>query len=422
MLIHVIILLKYDERRENMDNTDYNRPNLAVYRTAQVISLFLSAFVFKRKILRNEIKDAEGPFVVVANHQAAYDFANLIGATKRRMSFVISNAFYNSLPITNILKSLGVIPKQQFQTSVSDMKRIKAVVDSGEPLVIYPAGLMCEDGLSTPIPQATYKFLKWLGVDVYVARTSGTYFAMPKWSKGFRAGRTYMDIYKLFSKEELKKLPVSEIKKKTDEALLFDAYREQDELRVKYADNDNLEGLETVLYMCPHCGSEFTMEVKDRSTIYCTSCGYEEHSDEFALLHNHKGIGRELRYVSDWSKLIFNKLKQRLEAEKDFSISAGTRIKMLDYDKHKFKEVGFGIVSLCKDNFSLRGIINGEHIDLKIPSVNIPTLPFTPGKYLELQNGDDIYRCVLHDGKLVMKFINVLKAFYEINNPEKIKK
>jgi hypothetical protein len=51
------------------------------------------------------------------------------------------------------------------------MKKMKAVVEAGQPLAIYPAGLMCEDGLSTPIPKATYKFLKWMNVDVYMART-----------------------------------------------------------------------------------------------------------------------------------------------------------------------------------------------------------------------------------------------------------
>ena len=78
---------------------------------------------------------------------------------------------------------MGVIPKQQFQTTVTDMKNMKAVVEAGQPLVIYPAGLMCEDGLSTPVPKATYKFLKWMNVDVYMARTEGSYFVMPKWSK-----------------------------------------------------------------------------------------------------------------------------------------------------------------------------------------------------------------------------------------------
>lgn len=397
-----------------MEMDNYTRPDLLMYRAAQLVaSVFVSA-VFKTKMHRNEIKDAQGPYVVIANHQAAYDFANLIGATKRPLSFVISNSFYNSLPITGVLKKLGVIPKQQFQTSVSDMKRIKSVIENGESLVIYPAGLMCEDGISTPIPQATYKFLKWLDADVYVARASGTYFTMPKWTKGFRPGRTHMDIYKLFDRAELKKLSVKQIKAKTDEAILFDAYREQETLLSKYANNANIEGLENVLYACPNCGAEFAMEVRDKSTLCCTECGYAEESDEYGFLHN-KGIGEEIRYVSDWSRLIFERHKETLRNAPDYTISAKTRIYMLDYDKHKFTWVGFGTVSLNREAFKLKGRLNGDCVDLSIPSAKIPTLPFKPGKYLELQKGSDIYRCVLDDGKLVMKFINTVKAFFELN-------
>jgi len=110
---------------------------------------------------------------------------------------------------------------------------------------------MCEDGLSTPIPAATYKFLKWLGVDVYVAKATGTYFVMPKWTGGMRPGRTTMDIYKLFDARELADMDVETVKKRTEEALLFDAYREQEQMQVTYKHNDDLQGLENVLYMCP---------------------------------------------------------------------------------------------------------------------------------------------------------------------------
>jgi len=184
----------------------YKKPNLFFYRLAQVASNIVAKLIFKRSFLRNELKGKKGPYIVIANHEAALDFVNLIGATSQRMSFVISNSFYNTLPIKKIFDKIGVIPKQQFQTSVRDLKMMKAVIDAGQPLVIYPAGLMCEDGLSTPIPSATYKFLKMMKTDIYVARTTGTYFVTPKWAKGIRPGRTYMDIYKLFSKEELKEL------------------------------------------------------------------------------------------------------------------------------------------------------------------------------------------------------------------------
>ncbi len=281
----------------------YHKPHKFHYRIAQALSWVVSKTVFRNKVLRNEINGISGPFVVIANHQCAYDFVNLICATKRPMSFVISNSFYNSLPIRRFLNKMGVIPKQQFQTNVSDMKNMKAVIDHGEALVIYPAGLMCEDGLSTPIPAATFKFLKWLGADVYVARSYGSYFVMPKWSKGMRPGPTSIDIYKLFSKEELAELPVEAIRAATCEALLFDAYREQEQNPKKYRKGSDIAGLANVLYRCPHCGEEFHITAPDPHTLCCLACGYRQYADEFGFLHN-TGHGPEIRYVSDWSRLI----------------------------------------------------------------------------------------------------------------------
>lgn len=402
-----------------MESTElYTRPNIALYRMAQGVSLVVSKLIFGRRFVRNELKNAEGPLVVIANHEAALDFVNIIGATKRPMSFVISNSFYNSLPVNGILKRLAVIPKQQFQTTVHDMRRIKSVIDNGEILVIFPAGLMCEDGLSTPIPRATYKFLKWLGADVYVARSTGSYFVMPKWTSGMRSGKTFVDIYKLFSKDELKKLGVSEIKKATEKALLFDAYAEQEEHLVKYKDGDNLEGLENVLYECPECGTEFSIQVKEKTSLYCTDCGFRETADEFSFLHNTGYRGREIRHVSDWSRLIYSRLKERIESDDSFTLSADTKIHMIDRNKHKFSEVGFGNIRLSKHALDLSGTVNGKEITLSVSPANLPTLPFGPGRYLEIQHGDNIYRCVLSNGRLVMKFINALKIFYDINNPE----
>lgn len=393
----------------------YIRPNQVCYRLAQVVCWFVAAFIFKRKIIRNEIKGKEGPFVIIANHQAAYDFVNLIGLNRRPMSFVISSSFYHALPIRGFLDKLGVIPKQQFQTSVRDMKRMKAVIEQGQPLVIYPAGLMCEDGLSTPIPAATYKFLKWLKADVYMARTQGTYFAMPKWGKGLRPGRTYMDVYKLFDKEELAGMDVEEVRARTDEALLFDAYREQERLRVSYKGNSSLEGLEHVLYMCPHCLTEFSIKVKNGNTLSCSHCGFEQISDEYALLHNRKGVGREVRYVSDWSRFIYGKLREKVERGVEDGMSVRTGIHMIPEGGKRFTQVGEGVLSLSRNGIRIDGQLHGERAALEVPIGNIPTLPFSPGKYLEVQQGDTIYRCVLEDGRLTMKFINLVKIFYELN-------
>ncbi len=394
----------------------YQKPNLLIYRATQAASQVFASCVFKRQVLRNEIKDAKGPFIVIANHQAAYDFVNLIGICHRPMSFVISNSFYQSLPIKGILNKLGVIPKQQFQTNVSDLKKIRAVIQAGEPVVIYPAGLMCEDGLSTPIPTATCKLLKWLGVDVYMAKTCGTYFAMPKWTSGFRPGKTTLDVYKLFSKDDLTDMDIDEIRQKTQQALLFDAYREQEKLLVKYQKGDQIQGLEYVLYRCPHCGTEFSISVKNANTLHCRHCGYSQTADIYGFLHKSSDIGQEIRYVSDWSKLIYEAEKKKLSQGIDTVLSAKTAIHMVDPQKKKYVEVGQGTVTLSPEKFLIEGTIHGEEVSLSIPTAAFPTLPFSPGKYMEIQDGPIIYRCVLEDGKLAMKFINMVKIFYELKN------
>ena len=366
----------------------YKKPNLLCYRIAQIAAWFVATFVFKRKILRNEIKGKKGPFVVIANHQAALDFVNLIGATRRPMSFVISNSFFNTLPIRGFLTKMGVIPKQQFQTTVRDMKRMKAVIDHGEPIVIYPAGLMCEDGLSTPIPAATYKFLKWLDADVYVAKTSGTYFAMPKWTSGFRPGRTHLDIYKLFSREELKNLDMAQVKSRTDEALLFDAYREQEAFRVKYSNGSNIRGLEHVLYQCPHCLAEFSVEAVEKDRLRCSACGYEQGSDAYGFLHKTSSHGEELRYVSDWSLGIYGRLKEKLLSGEVADLSTPVTIRMIDYDRKKFLDVGHGTLSLNARQFTIDGVIREQPVSLAVSIAGVPTLPFKPGKYLVLPESE----------------------------------
>ena len=393
----------------------YIKPSSFHYELAKGLSFLAAKLVFRRKVLRNEIKNVKGPFVVIANHEAALDFVNLIGLSKRRMSFVISNSFYSTLPVKKIMDRMGVIPKQQFQTSAKDLKRIKSVIAAGEPVAIYPAGLMCEDGLSTPIPAATYKFLRWLGVDVYMARCTGTYFVMPKWAGGIRPGRTLMDVYKLFDKDELPLLSDDEIRSRTDEALLFDAYREQEVLKAGYMKIKDLRGLENVLARCPNCGREFTVEVKGKSSLCCTACGFTQEGDAYGILHKTSEAGEEIKYISDWSRMNFEAQKAKLISGEESSLSSRVQVKMIDPNKNKFVPVGEAELCLTADKFTIEGTINGEEKHIEISTLNIPTLPFSPGKHLEVQDGQTIYRCLPENGRLVMKYINMLKAFYEIH-------
>ena len=410
---------KKNVNREKKTRAPLPEQSKFVYRITQAAAWLISKLAFKRKMLRNEIKGKKGPFVVIANHEAALDFVNLIGATKTPMTFVVSNSFYSTLPLKNAMDKIGVIPKQQFQTSLKDLTKMRRVIEEGRILVIYPAGLMCEDGRSTPIPVATYEFLQWLKTDVYMAKTSGTYFTMPKWSKGIRRGRTFMDIYKLFDKEEILNMDIAEIKERADAALDFDAYKEQEILQVRYSHNDDIQGLENVLYMCPNCQSEFTMRVENRNTLVCDGCGYSEKSDKYAFLHKVSEVGREIRHVSDWSKMIYSRLTRKIIKGEISELTSGVEIHMIPAGGSKFVPVGSGTLKVTKETISLIGEANGEALELSLKTPNYASLPFKPGKNLELQHGEVIYRCFPEDGRIVMKYINMIKIFYELTTAKR---
>ncbi len=384
-----------------------------VYKIMKALAGCIANVVFQRKYLRNEVKDKDGAMVIIGNHEAALDFATVVGATKRHMTFVVSDSFYNTLPFRKWMEMVGVIPKQQFQTTITEICKMRSTIKRGDILMFYPAGLMSEDGLSTPFPAQSYKFLQYLGADVYAARTAGTYFCTPKWSKKIRPGRTYMDIYKIIDKDELQELTEEQIKERVDGALLFDAYREQEKHMVKYLGGDNVEGLESVLYICPHCNAEFTIKVKNKNTLYCTECGFAHNSDKYGFLHNSGNVGDEIRYVSDWSSIIHKRVGEMIDSGEIVDISAKTKIQTIAYEKKKYVDVGYGTITVTPEKFILEGEINGKETKIEVPLNSFASIPFKPGCRIEIQHNKTSYRCVLDDGKLATKIVNVVETYYE---------
>jgi len=376
---------------------------------AYIIANFAAKHIFHLEIIRNELKASDEACLIIANHGCMLDFVNIITALKRPLRFVISKSFFRTVPIPKLLKLLNPIPKQQFELDIAAIKEIFKSISNGDTLVLYPAGLMCEDGCSTPIPQGSYKLLKKIKTDIYMARSYGSYFVQPKWGKGFHPGKTKMDIFKLFSKEELERLSVQEIKERAEKALLFDSYEDQEKLMVAYKDCSNIKGLENVLYLCPHCKSEFQMEVA-KNSIKCLCCGYEEKADQYGFLHRISKHGPSLKHASKWNSLIISECIDLLKENPAYSFSENVEIRMIDDAKRKYVPVGKGVLIFSDFKLSLSGTAKGEPCEIELSTKQIPMLPFVPGKQLELQYKEDSYRCVLENGRHTIKFINFIKA------------
>lgn len=397
-----------------MKKTKFRKPNFFVYGVFRLASKFLSKFMFKVKVTKNEVRGKKGSYVIIANHEASIDFIALAAAVKRRINFVISNSFYQSLNIQPLIKACGVIPKQQFQTRTSDLKSMKRVVENGGVLGIYPAGLMSENGVSTAIPKASGKLLKWLDSDVYVAHISGTYLTSPKWSDTRRKGKVKLSITKLLSAEEIKNMDVENITNLVEEKLRYNAYETQEKERVIYKHGDNIEGLENVLYKCPKCGSEFSIKSKSKNILECNTCGNEAKSDKYGFLEKVKESDVIYKYPNEWYDYIQEHVLEEVKNNPYYFIQSHAKIKMIDYKKHKFVFVGDANIKLDKEKFTISGNINGEEVFKEVSIATFPMLPFKPGVHFEIQDGMDIYRIILDKSEEVMKWVMSLKALFTL--------
>jgi 1-acyl-sn-glycerol-3-phosphate acyltransferase len=302
--------------------TKYKKPNSFVYGLFYAICKVIGKLCFNLKILRNETKNVKEneSFVVLANHEASIDFIPVACAVRRKIHFVISNSFYETLPIKSLMSACGVLPKNQFQTMVEDLKKMKLCIENGMPVAIFPAGLMTADGVTTPIPTSTGKSLKWFDKDVYIAKSVGSYLTCPKWSKKMRKGQITVDVYKFMSKEEIRETDEKEIQRRIEKELYFNAYENQLANPIKYKGGNDIRGFENVLYKCPNCKTEYSTVVEGKSLIKCTACKYQALADNYGFL-NKVGENEVFKLPNKWFELIESELKEEIVATENYKLT-----------------------------------------------------------------------------------------------------
>jgi 1-acyl-sn-glycerol-3-phosphate acyltransferase len=269
---------------------------------------------------------------------------------------------------------------------------------------------MSENGISTSPSFSIAKLLKLLNADVYICYTEGSYLTQPKWSKVRRKGKITVDVYKLISKEDLATISNEELFQLVGKNINYNSYENQKKNMIPFKNGNNVQGLEYVLYQCPKCKTIKSIVSEETTKLKCTCCGYKVEADNYGLLN-----GEELIFdtPSDWSIKIIDNLKAELINNPDFHLQDSVTIFMINYKKRKFEEVGTGVISIDKKNIVLKGVVNNENIEHCFFTSSYPMLPFVPGEYLEIQDGQNIYRLKFHDPYNVMIFINILKI---INN------
>ncbi len=212
-----------------------------------------------------------------------------------------------------LMRQLGCIPTQKFVTDSRLVRElITALKKRGCSVLMYPEASYSFDGTATPLPDSVGKLVKKLGVPVVMIRTFGAFGHDPLYN-GLQLRRVKVSAEQeyLLSPEEITSLSAEQINDILAAQFGFDNFRWQREHHVCIDEPFRADGLERVLYKCPHCGAEG--ETRGNGvTLTCTACGVKYTLTEYGAL---QAENRESAFVHvpDWYAWQRDEVRRELE-------------------------------------------------------------------------------------------------------------
>jgi len=370
--------------------------------------------IFYRKVnleIKNKeiLDDVNEPFILLYNHPSKLDWIySFVPLYPKKINAIMAYYYFTNYKLGRFLHNLGCFPKFLYQPDISAIKNIKKVIKNECILGIAPEGRLSAYGTLETLALATEKLIKHLNIPVYLGKINGGYFTFPKWAKNIRKGKVEITFEKIFSKEDLQTKSLEEIKNILYEKMYYDDFEWNKDRKIAYKSKNLAEGLENMLYVCPKCKSEFTIETKG-DMIKCSCCNteiklnpyYEFETDEVTIP----------RTIRDW--YLFQKQYEKENILKDnYALKDKVILKLPDPKGKGFKIVGEGLAILDKDGLKYEGTINNETVSKLFKLQNIPAIPFGANENFEVYHDNTLYYFVPSKPQYSVKWSVVGEALY----------
>jgi len=153
------------------------------------------------RVIGSENIPKEGAFVFAPTHRSTIDIPVASAATRRRMRFMGKDTIWKYKLIGKFMTGLGAFPVTRGTADLEALKRCIAILNSGEPLVMFPEGTRHYGPEVQPLfDGAAYVALK-TGVSIVPAAIARTEDVMRSGSKVIRFKKCRMVIGKPISAE-----------------------------------------------------------------------------------------------------------------------------------------------------------------------------------------------------------------------------
>jgi 1-acyl-sn-glycerol-3-phosphate acyltransferase len=139
---------------------------------------------------------ATGTFLLAPTHRSILDTPIASGVTRRRMRFMGADKYWKNNAFGRLLTALGGFPVSRGTADREALKRCIAVLEQGEPLVLFPEGERKSGPLVQPLfDGATFIAVK-AGVPIVPVGIGGSERAMPRGAKFIRPRKVHVVVGK----------------------------------------------------------------------------------------------------------------------------------------------------------------------------------------------------------------------------------
>ncbi|MBQ6852157.1 MAG: 1-acyl-sn-glycerol-3-phosphate acyltransferase [Oscillospiraceae bacterium] len=414
-----VIALKRPKHRKPL------RPLFLLQLVIRVLSIFdLAPTKFTYATHGMERLSKKEPCLILMNHSSFIDLkiASRIFFPKRYGIVCTTDGFVGK---SWLMRLLGCIPTQKFVSDVTLIRDMEHLLKKKKTSVLmFPEAGYSFDGRATPLPRKMGVLLKRLNVPVVSVITQGAFTRDPLYNcLQKRKVQVRADVTYLLTPEDIRSKSVAELDKILDDAFSFDNFAWQQENSVVIDEPFRADGLNRVLYRCPHCGKEGKMEGKG-TKLSCRNCGKIYVLTELGYLQALDGQ-TAFTHIPNWYEWergqVRNELENgvyRLETPVDIGV-------LVDYKA--LYMVGSGTLTHNEQGFHLtgcNGALDYTQGPLSSYTLNCDYYWYEIGDVICIGNQDALYYCfpkgsgdVVAKTRLAAEELYKLKKYRRAGNP-----
>lgn len=120
------------------------------------------------------------PFVLAPVHRSFLDFALVSGVTRRRLCYMAKDAIFKYRIFRPLFDALGAFPVRRGAADREAMRQVMAVIDRGEPVVMFPEGTRRSGPVVEKLHEGPAYVATRTGVPIVPVGVGGSELALPK--------------------------------------------------------------------------------------------------------------------------------------------------------------------------------------------------------------------------------------------------